>query len=145
MTSEKAKQINEELNELRKARAKTLSEMISAWNPDKDDIKQLVLTLEELRGSPEGYGRSDVLKTLKSSRTQKDKIKIVKNAMKRAGGNYLIVDKNGFCLTDVDSNNPFDDPADEPILIEHIDDVISYWVTAVEEAERDMKTCNEEA
>lgn len=132
-----AKQINNELESLRSAKAKALCEKINTWNPDRDDIKQLVLMLEELRGSPEGYGKCDILDTLKSSKTQKEKIKIVKNYMKRTGdGRLLIVDKNGFCITDVNYSDPFDNPSDEPIIIEHIDDLIAGNVAEAEQCEK---------
>jgi|GEM_PF-3187582 len=136
-----AKQLNEDLNKLRKERINILTSKMTSWNPEKDDIKELVLTIEELRGVPKSFEKNrncyKALKKVKSSRVQKEKLKIIKDFMKKTGdGDFFVVDKNGFCLTDINYGSPFVDHGERGAVIEHIDEIISDNVAEAEDWEK---------
>lgn len=126
---------NQKLIQIRNERAEQLINEVKAWNPEIDEISKLILGLEECSSIIEKTGNQlletqlgEIVGGIKPASTCAAKVKKVKEFMKKVqGDDFLICDKNGFCISSLYCGCSVDSSGDKEVIqVQHIDDLLTY-------------------
>lgn len=126
---------NQKLIQIRNERAKQLINEVKVWNPEIDEIGKLILRLEECSSIIEKTGNQlletklgEILGEIKPASTCAAKVKKVKEFMKKVqGDDFLICDKNGFCISSLDCESSINYSENKEVIqVQHIDDLLTY-------------------